>query len=210
MEKLFDSEISAEKAKEKGNDTEGNKYDSVEEVWKFDSSLSNGACKSDKSNIADSKEDWYKKGNEYWNNVSKDDNGVLQGFGSVSYTDLDCSSQFLKRWIKNGKLTPHKAIDCGGGIGRISGGMLVKFFEKVDIVDQAENLIKAAKEKIKDTHMRNFYVSGLQDFKFQDKYDCIWVQWVLLHLTDDDAIKFLTKCKGNLEKNVYLNFLYIK
>jgi len=41
----------------------------------------------------------------------------------------------------------------------------------------------------------HFYAKGLQEFNFEEKYDCVWIQWVLSHLTDDDAIKFLIKAK---------------
>ena len=125
---------------------------------------------------------------------------MLQGWEAVSGPDIKCSAAFLARYIKDGKIKPEKVIDCGGGIGRISKELLVNFFDKVDIVDQAPNLIATAKETITNPRMRNFYVSGLQDFVFEDQYDCIWIQWVLLHMVDDDVIKFLIKCKKNLKE----------
>lgn len=126
---------------------------------------------------------------------------MLQGITSVSGPDIEFSAKFLERHIKAGTIQPGKVIDCGGGIGRISKELLVKFFPVVDIVDQAPSLITAAKKSIAHPHMRYFLVSGLQDFVFPDKYDCIWVQWVLLHLTDDDAVNFLAKCKASMAKN---------
>lgn len=44
----------------------------------------------------------------------------------------------------------------------------------------------------------HFYAKGLQEFDFEEKYDCVWIQWVLSHLTDSDAIEFLKKAKGSL------------
>lgn len=32
--------------------------------------------------------------------------------------------------------------------------------------------------------MRNYYVQGLQQFEFAEKYDCVWVQWVFSQLND--------------------------
>jgi protein N-terminal methyltransferase len=46
--------------------------------------------------------------------------------------------------------------------------------------------------------MRHFYVKGLQEFDFEEKYDCIWVQWVFSHLNDEDAKIFLIKAKKAL------------
>ena len=31
----------------------------------------------------------------------------------------------------------------------------------------------------------------MQTFEFEEKYDCIWIQWVAIYLTDEDFIKFL-------------------
>lgn len=38
---------------------------------------------------------------------------------------------------------------------------------------------------------------GLQEFKFEHKYDIVWVQWVLCYLTDADLVKFLVNCREN-------------
>lgn len=46
--------------------------------------------------------------------------------------------------------------------------------------------------------MKNFYCQGFQDFKFEHKYDCIWIQWLLMYLTDEDLIKGLKDCAANL------------
>jgi len=39
------------------------------------------------------------------------------------------------------------------------------------------------------------------DFSFEKNYDCIWIQWVISHLPDDDAIKFLESCRKHLTEN---------
>ena len=39
--------------------------------------------------------------------------------------------------------------------------------------------------------MTSFYCCGFQDFKFEHYYDCIWLQWFLMYLTDEDLIKAL-------------------
>ena len=41
-------------------------------------------------------------------------------------------------------------------------------------------------------------MSGFQDFKFEYKYDLIWLQWFLMYLTDDDLIQKLKECAENL------------
>ena len=46
--------------------------------------------------------------------------------------------------------------------------------------------------------MNSYYVAGFQDFKFEYKYDLIWLQWFLMYLTDDDLIQKLKECAENL------------
>lgn len=53
--------------------------------------------------------------------------------------------------------------------------------------------------------MINYFIMsvlGLQDFSPKEKYyDVIWVQWVTGHLTDDDFVSFLIRCKNGLRGN---------
>jgi Putative hydroxyindole-O-methyltransferase. len=63
--------------------------------------------------------------------------------------------------------------------------------------------VEQAKILLKDyPNMREFYAEGLQSFDFKHKYDCIWVQWVSSHLTDDDFVVFLNKCADALTETV--------
>lgn len=38
----------------------------------------------------------------------------------------------------------------------------------------------------------------MENFEFKHKYDVIWIQWVIGHLTDPDLVGFLTRCRQNL------------
>ena len=73
--------------------------------------------------------------------------------------------------------------------------------DQVDIVDQCGKLIDKAREILKDKNVRHFYTLGLQEFVFEEKYDCVWVQWVFSHLNDEDAVIFLLKAKAALNKD---------
>ena len=64
-------------------------------------------------------------------------------------------------------------------------------------MDEAKVVLKEFK------NMKEFYAQGLQEFEFKHKYDCIWIQWVSSHLTDEDLIAFLQKCGKNLTDTVY-------
>ena len=46
----------------------------------------------------------------------------------------------------------------------------------------------------------NIYTMGLQTFDPPPAcYDCIWIQWVVGHLTDEDFVTFLERCKRGLK-----------
>ena len=63
--------------------------------------------------------------------------------------------------------------------------------------------MEKAKEELKDNpKVGKFYQMGMQDLKFEEKYDIIWIQWVIGHLTDNDLIDYLTKCKAHLTPTV--------
>ena len=93
-----------------------------------------------------------------------------------------------------------RVIDCGAGIGRISKELLCQVFKTVDVIDQCEKYIDKAKDILKDKKIGHFYAKGLQEFEFEEKYDCIWIQWVFSQLTDEDGIAFLKKCKVALNE----------
>ena len=46
---------------------------------------------------------------------------------------------------------------------------------------------------------------GMEELDFEFKYDCVWIQWVIGHLTDEDLVNFLKKCKVNLNPGVRRN-----
>ena len=70
------------------------------------------------------------------------------------------------------------------------------------MVDQCSKLVNHAKtvELASKKNMRHFYVKGLQQFDFEEKYDCVWVQWVFSQLNDEDAVVFLRKAKAALNE----------
>eukprot|EP01127_Copromyxa_protea_P010793 TRINITY_DN2667_c0_g1_i1.p1 TRINITY_DN2667_c0_g1~~TRINITY_DN2667_c0_g1_i1.p1 ORF type:complete len:109 (-),score=22.50 TRINITY_DN2667_c0_g1_i1:10-336(-) len=38
----------------------------------------------------------------------------------------------------------------------------------------------------------------MQDFAFPTQYDVIWIQWVIIYLSDDDFVAFFTRCREAL------------
>ncbi|XP_023710769.1 N-terminal Xaa-Pro-Lys N-methyltransferase 1 isoform X2 [Cryptotermes secundus] len=145
---------------------------------------------------------FYTHAAKYWSAVPATVDGMLGGFGIISQTDIQGSVSFLKQLFKNPP-GHERALDCGAGIGRITKYLLLRFFNKVDLVEQNASFLEEAKNFIGICQkVGSLYCVGLQDFSPEPKtYDLIWCQWVLGHLTDEDLIDFLKSCKRGLKPN---------
>lgn len=161
-------------------------------------------------------EGWYQGAVSYWDKQEASYNGVLGGFGYVSSFDIADSREMLKKVFKNHlkeaaagqrKLT---AVDCGAGVGRVTQELLLHYFDTVDLLEPSCHLLDKARKNIKlavagrnypDGHEAGEFLSlGLQQFDpAPQRYDCIWVQWCLLYLTDADALALFERCKTGLK-----------
>ncbi|KAM5145347.1 N-terminal Xaa-Pro-Lys N-methyltransferase 1 isoform 3-T3 [Mantella aurantiaca] len=72
------------------------------------------------------------------------------------------------------------------------------------MVDVTDDFLSKAKSYLGEDGKRigNFYCSGLQEFAPEpNRYDVIWIQWVIGHLTDSHLVDFLKRCKAGLRPN---------
>lgn len=67
------------------------------------------------------------------------------------------------------------------------------------------HLINTAKKNLAkfQDKIGEYYQIGMEKFEFTHKYDLIWFQWVIGHLTDYDMVKFLKKSAENLTPEVF-------
>ena len=79
-----------------------------------------------------SHQNWYKKGEEYWDKQPTTVDGVLGGYGKYHEMEAKYSDTILKQFID--KLPgANTALEAGGGIGRISKTILCNYFENIDL-----------------------------------------------------------------------------
>jgi protein N-terminal methyltransferase len=99
---------------------------------------------------------------------------------------------------------PHRAVDCGCGIGRISKRLLLPLFDTVDMVDVNQAFLDAAPEFLgpESSRVERYICTSLHQFTPDpQRYNVIWCQWVLGHLTDDDLVAFFCRCRQGLVEN---------
>ncbi|XP_069776052.1 N-terminal Xaa-Pro-Lys N-methyltransferase 1 isoform X4 [Narcine bancroftii] len=149
---------------------------------------------------------FYSRAKKYWKNIPPTVDGMLGGYGHISSIDINSSKKFLLQFIEegSGKAGTSCALDCGAGIGRITKRLLLPLFKVVDMVDVTEDFLAKAKTHLGEEGKRvdNYFCCGLQDFIPQpQRYDVIWIQWVIGHLTDDHLIQFLKRCQKGLRPN---------
>jgi protein N-terminal methyltransferase len=172
----------------KGSDTDGNEFTSIEKMW----------ASQDLSTWYDRAKDWYE------DSCLPTVDGVLGGIGYISDIDLEGSRNFLKKLklpqVNNNSLS--LACECGAGIGRVTKGLLLDFFDRCDLVESSSRLLSAAPDYIGGTLSSKcrFYCSELQNWEpgREKKYSIIWIQWVLIYLTDYDIVQFLRRCSDSL------------
>lgn len=64
-------------------------------------------------------------------------------------------------------------------------------------VDVVEPIAKFTQNLATKTGVRQVFNIGLEEWepRENDKYDLVWNQWCLGHLTDDQLVRYLERCK---------------
>ncbi|KAF2140886.1 uncharacterized protein K452DRAFT_42328 [Aplosporella prunicola CBS 121167] len=153
---------------------------------------------------------------DYWNSVPPTVNGMLGGFPQISRIDLQGSSNFLAKLRRargdaNTGLLPH-ALDCGAGIGRITFGFLLKVAQQVDIVEPVGKFTEQLKETegfkelAEAGRIGDIKVTGLENWVSTApyKYDLIWNQWCVGHLTDLQLVEYFKRCHEYLAEGGWI------
>lgn len=145
---------------------------------------------------------------KYWNSVPATPGSMLGEFPSVSRIDLQGSKGFLakvRRLIpgipSEGKFA--QGVDCGAGVGRVTEGFLSHVCEKVDAVEPVAKFTKVLQDSAvaKTGAVGTVYTKGLEDWYPEKKYDLIWTQWCVGHLTDSQLIDYTMRCRNALTEN---------
>ena len=143
---------------------------------------------------------WYDVSKDFWAKQEASDSGMLAGYTRVSGADIYSSRDLIEKYQKKNKMGKKRAADCGAGVGRVTYLCLSDYFEETDLIDPIESFLDVAVKKLVGYKTRKIAL-GIQDWTPDTKYDCIWCQWSIMYLTDDDAIAFLKRAKAALNPN---------
>ncbi|KAK3377559.1 alpha-N-methyltransferase NTM1 [Podospora didyma] len=149
-------------------------------------------------------------GIKYWESIDADVNGMLGGFASITKVDLQGSRNFLAKLgvgNKTGLRRAKNALEGGAGIGRITQGLLVDVAEQVDVIEPVAKFTAGLEGK---PGVRSIYNIGLEEWEVAEdvQYDLVWIQWCVGHLTDEQLVQFLERCKTALEPDA--GFIVLK
>ncbi|KAL3616795.1 hypothetical protein CASFOL_039189 [Castilleja foliolosa] len=186
-----------------GVDSDGRAFTSAEEMWLEEVGEGDPNKKSR----------WYSQGVGYWEKgVEATVDGVLGGYGHVNKPDIEGSEAFLKsifaeKFPDAGKGRHLVALDCGSGIGRVTKNLLIRYFNEVDLLEPVSHFLETARSNLAaenstvadENKAVNFFCHSLQEFTPEaGRYDIIWVQWCIGHLSDDDFLSFFQRAKVGL------------
>uniref|UniRef100_UPI00358E4939 N-terminal Xaa-Pro-Lys N-methyltransferase 1-like isoform X1 n=2 Tax=Myxine glutinosa TaxID=7769 RepID=UPI00358E4939 len=158
------------------------------------------------SEVIDDEITFYARAKKYYLDIPPTEESMLGGYTEIADADIAASRSFINKFIKplKGGARKEFALDCGAGIGRTTKYLLLPIFSHVDMVDMTPLFLRIARKSYLKTNIRRvrFICSPLQDFRPQPShYDVVWIQWVTGHLTDDDLLEFLRRCRRALRQD---------
>lgn len=148
----------------------------------------------------------------YWNNTPATVSAMLGNLGVYpwySRIELQGSMNFLAKVRRSLKITEKRfrtGVDCGAGVGRVTEGLLLNVCDTVDVVEPVEKFVSILQKEVQnkeDSVIGDIYVTGLESWSPVKKYDLIWCQWCVGHITDVQLVEYISRCRAALtEKGI--------
>ncbi|GAV07459.1 hypothetical protein RvY_17289 [Ramazzottius varieornatus] len=144
----------------------------------------------------------YQKASEYWSHIPATVDGMLGGLSRVSGADTSFSDRILSKFLKRNPIENGFVLDVGAGIGRVTKHLLAKHFGRIHMLEADQHFVDASEKYLgpeASKKVEKKFCTKLQDFYPEpETYNCIWIQWVLPHLRDEDFIAVMMRLKAAL------------
>lgn len=145
--------------------------------------------------------DWYSSCHDWYDNgCSPTIDGMLGGLTYVHGQETAWTQRYLRQLASRGVIrvgAGSEALDCGAGIGRVAHYALKQVVEFVDTIEGTAAYVKASESNFARDSIRNRFCQRLEKFDpallGSVRYDFVWIQWLIGHLTDDDVVSLFQK-----------------
>ncbi|KAI0468572.1 AdoMet dependent proline di-methyltransferase-domain-containing protein [Xylaria cf. heliscus] len=146
---------------------------------------------------------------QYWQSVDASTDSMLggipslSGFSHISKVDLQGSRSFLAKLgigNKNGRRSVASILEGGAGVGRVTEGLLLHVGTAIDVIEPVQRFTDQLQGK---KGIRTIFNVGLEDWEPTPgvEYDFVWMQWCVGHLTNEQLVQCLKRCKAALNKD---------
>lgn len=147
----------------------------------------------------------YDRSRAFWRAQAPTLAAMLGGLERTHAPDVEGSLRFLEHLgharAASSAADPGRALDCGTGVGRVAQHVLLRRFGLVDLVEQDERFLAQARAELPAERVGECMCAPLQSAPLDAggrRYTCIWVQWVLNYLTDEDCVALLRRAASAL------------
>ncbi|CAD8147577.1 unnamed protein product [Paramecium octaurelia] len=137
---------------------------------------------------------------QFWAKQSITNSSMLGGYDEINNVDIQQSELFLLKNIQQF----NTLLELGAGVGRISEQLFTKYFKEIHLVEREAKFVNESKRKLSKFNCQ-YYQMSVEEFEPQTHYDCIWIQWISMYLTDQDFCNMLSKYKKSpiiLKENI--------
>ena len=117
----------------------------------------------------------------------------------MAFCDQACSEAIIKMTDFSDWQVGKRALDAGGGDGRMSQQLFSRLHHTVDLFD----ICPAAIAETKFVSQKEGFIeqSSMQEFAFRHRYHAVYMVWVSGYLGDAELVAFLRRAKAHLSSS---------
>ena len=132
------------------------------------------------------------------NKISYDINGLVNTYNIDNVYDQYKRLEFIEKLNNYIQLQKSDVLEFGSATGQVTE-ILARTAKRVIAVDGSKDFIKIAKKRVCDFKNVTFYESYFEDFKLDEKFDCLIMHHILEHI--ENPVSLLSNIKEFLNED---------